>query len=439
MRLLLSILFVIVFYINAQAQQELRLEVALAEALANNHNVRIAKNSAEIASNADNPGNAGLLPTLSGTAGYQYAENNTTLEFLSQDPSQPNRTINVDGAVSTVKNAALNLNYTLFDGLANIYTKNQLELSSDQAALQLRQEMEQTVAELSQAYVNAFLAAQEVSVAKQAVDRSMTRYERAKENFELGVVNRVEALAAEVDLNTDSLSLQSAQLNYRNSVRNLFFIMGREEHQDVALFMPKLPDMQEYSVLKEEASAYNTLLQSSGLQLELAQINYRLTASAYAPRLVASGSYNWTRTENDAGLLAFQENTGFTGGVTLNVGLFNGFQRSIARQNAALSIKNARLQLEQSQLQTQNALASAWDAYQNALLQTQVLNRNVQTSTLNYERSMELFQQGQLNAVQIRDAQLALQQAEISLLRQQLQAFLAKVELQRLSGRLIAR
>jgi outer membrane protein TolC len=125
--------------------------------------------------------------------------------------------------------------------------------------------------------------------------------------------------------------------------------------------------------------------------------------------------------------------------VTLNVGLFNGFQRSIARQNAALSIKNARLQLEQSQLQTQNALASAWDAYQNALLQTQVLNRNVQTSTLNYERSMELFQQGQLNAVQIRDAQLALQQAEISLLRQQLQAFLAKVELQRLSGRLVAR
>lgn len=427
------------FQMDGKAQQRFTLDAAISKALEDNFNVRIARNAVEIAENADNIGNAGFLPSVNANAGYQYSNNNTTLEILSTQPGQPNQTIQIDGAVSTVRNAGLNLSYTLFDGLANVYTKNQLEVASEQAALQLRQQMEQTISEVSNAYINAFLASKNAEVAEEAVRRSRIRYDRALENFERGLVNRVEVLAAEVDLNADSLSLETARLGYRNTLRNLFVLLGEEQPLNLELNQPALLQAVDRSILEEDTQTYNALLRSNELQLDVAELNYKLTLSAFAPQLEANGSYNWSRTENEAGLLAFQENSGFSGGVSLNVGIFNGFQRSIRKQNAALSVKNARLQQEQTELQVNTAFQNAWDTYENARFQAEILKRNLKTAELNFERSKELFESGQLTAVQIRDAQLAYQQAEIGLLSQQLQAFLAQVELQRLSGRLVGR
>lgn len=419
----------------------LTLGSAIAEALEANHQVLIAKNNAVIAEKGDHIGFAGLLPELNATAGYQYSESNTTLEFASTQPGQVGNLINVDGAVSTTRNAALNANYTLFDGLANIQTKKRLGVLNSLADLQLRQQMESTVAIVTQSYAQALLSAESVKITQESIERSLVRLQRAKKNFELGLVNRIEVLSAEVDLNADSLAFKTAINDKKAAFRAIQLALGREEiaaDYEVELVQPTLVMLPSLEEIEESAMALNSLLRANALQMETAVIDYKITNAAFSPRLIASGGYSYVRTENDAGILAFQENTGFTGGLTLNVGLFNGFRRSIQKQNAALSVKNAQLTQERAKLEIIAAVNNAWDSFETAIYQTQIQVRNVETAKLNFSRSENLYQNGQINAVQIRDTQLALQQTEFSLFNLQLQAFLAQVELQRLSGKLVS-
>lgn len=426
---------------NSKQEKTFSLGAAITEALEANHQVLIARNNALIAEKGDHIGFAGLLPELNATAGYQYSENNTTLEFASTQPGQAGNTINVDGAVSTTKNAGINTTYTLFDGLANIQTKKRLGVVSTLADLQLRQQMEATVAQVTQTYVQALLSKESVEIAQESIDRSIIRLERITKNFELGLVNRVEVLSAEVDLNSDSLAYKTAVNNQKAAFRALQIELGRDEiatNYYEELVQPTLIMLPSLEEIEEDAMALNSLLRANALQMETAVIDYKINSAAFSPRLIASGSYSFNRTENDAGILAFQENTGFTGGLTLNVGLFNGFRRSIQKQNAALSVKNAQLTQERSKLEVITAVNNAWDTFETAVYQTQIQQRNVETAKLNFNRSESLYQNGQINAVQIRDTQLAFQQAELNLINLQLQAFLAQVELQRLSGKLIS-
>jgi len=421
--------------------QSLSLGAAIAEALVANHQVQIAKNNAVIAEKGDHIGFAGLLPELNATAGYQYSESNTTLEFANAQPGQPANIINVDGAVSTTRNAGLNATYTLFDGLANIQTKRRLGVLNTLADLQLRQQMEATVALVTQTYALALLSVESVNISQKSIDRSLVRLARANKNFELGLVNRIEVLTAEVDLNADSLSYKTAVNDQKAAFRALQLELGREEiasNYEVDLVQPDLIKLPLLEEIQENALSLNALLVANSLQMETAVIDYKITNSAFSPRLLASGSYSYIRTENDAGILAFQENTGFTGGLTLNVGLFNGFRRSIQKQTASLSVKNAQLTQERSKLEISAAVNNAWDSFETAVYQAEIQLRNVETAKLSFERSENLYQNGQINAVQIRDTQLTLQQSEFSLFNLQLQAFLAQVELQRLSGKLVS-
>lgn len=425
----------------AQEVQTLTLGAAISEALEANHQVLIAKNNAVIAQKGDHIGFAGLLPELSATAGYQYSESNTTLEFASTQPGQAGNTINVDGAVSTTRNAGLNATYTLFDGLANIQTKRRLGVLNSLADLQQRQQMEATVALVTQTYAQALLSAESVKISQQSIDRSLIRLERATKNFELGLVNSIEVLTAEVDLNADSLAYKTALNDQKAAFRALQLEMGRQEIVNdyaVELLQPNLVALPELEQIQENALALNALLRANSLQMETALIDYKISNAAFSPRLLASGSYSYVRTENDAGILAFQENTGFTGGITLNVGLFNGFRRSIQKQTAALDVKNAQLTHERSKLEITASVNNAWDTFETAVYQAEIQLRNVETAKRSFERSENLYQNGQINAIQIRDTQLALQQAEFSLFNLQLQAFLAQVELQRLSGKLVS-
>jgi outer membrane protein TolC len=278
-----------------------------------------------------------------------------------------------------------------------------------------------------------------VDLAHEAIERSQLRLQRAQDNFEMGLVNRIEVLSAEVDLNTDSLSLQDALNLKTSSYRSLALEMGLEEQGfSPELVQPMLdPITEAKEQLLAEAIEQNALLATGRLQKQSAAIDYSIANRAFSPRLLANGSYNWTRVDNEAGLLVFQENTGFTGGVNLNVGLFNGFRRSIQRQNAKLTMTNAELSLERSKMDTERSLMNAWDTYQTSLQQIQLQQRSVKTAELNYERAQDLFQSGQLNAVQIRDVQLGLQSAELNLTNLTIQAFLARTELLRLTGRLV--
>ncbi len=94
-----------------QGQEIIKLDDVVKIAIENNFNIKIARNDLDITAVNATIGNAGFLPTIDLSAGYNYSNTISKTTFNGGFPDQNNA-----AAASQNYNANLNLNYTLFDG-----------------------------------------------------------------------------------------------------------------------------------------------------------------------------------------------------------------------------------------------------------------------------------------------------------------------------------
>lgn len=92
---------------NAQTLQEL-----INVALANNYQIRILKNEAQVAANNNTMGNAGQLPTVNLDGAYSTSFNNTRQEFADGSIREG------DNAKNTNVNLSVLANWTIFNGFS---------------------------------------------------------------------------------------------------------------------------------------------------------------------------------------------------------------------------------------------------------------------------------------------------------------------------------
>ena len=223
----LALLTVCLLLGNAAFSQEvLTLEQAIRMALQENHGIRVAQNNEAIAENNATPGNAGLLPRVDVSAGANYTNSNTRLEFFSPDTPP----IEQNGANANSQNAAIALSYTLFDGLGTIYNFQRLKALNENARIQARLTIENTLTQVVNAYYTISRNQEQLNIAREAVTVSVDRLQRAEQKQKFGASTRLDVLNARVDLNADSVTLSTALVNFENSKRTLNQLMGNEEN-----------------------------------------------------------------------------------------------------------------------------------------------------------------------------------------------------------------
>ena len=114
--------------VSAQ-ERLLSKDAAVSLALENNFGIKVAKNQVAIADNNAGILNSGYLPSLTGTAGATYNELNSNTEYPGQFESNgsPRPDLEINDAESQSYNAALRLDYTLFDGMGRHYNFKRLK------------------------------------------------------------------------------------------------------------------------------------------------------------------------------------------------------------------------------------------------------------------------------------------------------------------------
>lgn len=75
--------------------------------------------------------------------------------------------------------------------------------------------------------------------------------------------------------------------------------------------------------------------------------------------------------------------------------------------------------------------------YQTSLFLLEKETLNLETAELNFERSKELFELGQITNTQFREAQLGVSRVQQNMVRLKIQAKRAEIQLMQLSGQLI--
>ncbi len=439
MKNLLSMTLLILGVIgNLEAQNNtssiLTLDEAVSKALTKNNNVLIAKNNTEIARQQNTKGNAGYLPTVNVNSNYNMGINNTTLQFLnSPDPQK------IDAARNTSYGTNVTANYTIFGGLGNFYSKKNLNLSEQNAEIQERLNIESIILQLVQSYCQVLQAQNNYVLTKKSLSISKERITRAKTKFEISGGTKLELLNAEVDYNSDSINLINT-INNLNSAKIRLRQLINE------------PDMGEFSVapvpieegsavnldeLKNAAKENNASLLNANYNEVIASNQINMNRSGLLPRLSLQGNYNFNHSENDASFVLFNESSGFSGALQLSIPIFDGHKKTIQYQNAQVRAKNAELSKQEALTGLERDFNIAYSNYQTAKSIASLDQKSLETAKLNFERTQELFNNGQATGLQFREAQLNLLRVESQAVNNKINVKLAEVELIRLSGTLI--
>lgn len=405
----------------------------IATGLQNNYKLKISRNEEAIRSNNATKANAGYLPTVNATAGYDatYGGSNSKL--------RGGGTTTQSDALNRSLGAGINAEWTIFDGYKIQTNYSRLQELKRQGATRTRMDIEDYVATLTGEYYNLIQQRIRMRNLRNAVKLSKERLRVVLERYTIGNASHLDLKQAQVDFNADSAqSLKQHELLATSRIR-LYELMAVKD-------MNTAMSVRDTSINVDTSLVFETLLNAT-MQLNaelldkkhdirLAQLDYKAAMSRDYPYIKLNGGYSLNHNVYGSGQDKQRNSWGGNVGITVGMKLFDG-NRSRERRNARLNIENAdlaRLQLEQS---LRSDLADLWQAYQNNLRLLSLERENLITAQENHYIAHERYVLGDLSGIEMREAQQSLLDAEERILVAEYNTKLCEISLNQLSGNIM--
>lgn len=413
------------------AQERLTLVDAISLALKNNYDIKLVNNEELIAKNNVNLGNAGVLPTVSGNFSTGGSIQNTV-----QTQSTGTQRV-TDGAKSTNLGYGVGLDWTIFDGFAMFANYDRLKALEQQGKVNSKAQILTTIGDVVAAYYNLVKQQQLVIAADSAIDVSTLRLRIANNKLEIGRGSKLDVLAAKVDYNADT----SYYLQQKNLLGTYMVTLNQLMARDVNVKFRvddnlDIDNSLNYSELNAQVLQLNPELQNAFLTKKIAELNLKTVKAARYPQVSLNTGYDINRSTSPTGFNTSFRARGFTYGVTASINIFNGFLQRQNERNAKIAISSADLSLEQTKLNLNAQLASAFQNYTTYLDLVKLERGNVEIARQNLDITLEKYRLGSIPPLELREAQRNAIDANSRYVEIQYQAKLAEISLKELSGTL---
>jgi outer membrane protein TolC len=428
----LFVLLLLISFLSdrAVAQELLLLDEAIQIGVENNFGVQIARNLLEQSENNESVGNAGFLPTI--TASASRNESIEDSEFEAGGESR-----NTSGARSTSENAAINAEWTVFDGLGMFNTYNKLGQLADLSDKDLQLSVENLITNITLAYFDVVRIEQQLRVLENNIAVSEERIEIEETKVDLGSGSEYDLLQAKSDLNADRAAFlrETSTLTEAKIVLNELLSRSPSDDYSVTMEIPVNRSLL-FDELLQSVMADNIELSIAKIESDISSLELKEIQSERLPEVSLSGGYNFNRTDNSGGFISFNESTGFSFGVTARVNLFDGFNTNRRVQNAKINKKNARITLEQQRLLVESQFTSLYRTYQNTIALVDLEENNFENAEEVLDIALERFRLGSISSLEFREAQRTFLQAENRLITAKYESKITETQLLRLSGEL---
>ena len=406
------------------------LQECLEKGLEKNYSLRIVRNQEQMAANNATMENAGLLPSVSLSAGYNGSAYSNNVVPRDGDAVQ-SRGIYDDGV-----NAGVDVSWTVFNGFqlqANYARLRELRLLS---STQTRIAVEDYIAELTAEYYNFVQQRQRLRNYVSAVKLSRERLRIVHERWMIGSLSRLDLQQARVDFNADSAQcLKQRELLASSRIR-LHELMAEDSLDvhfssfDDEIELLTLPAFDSLWVMTKENNASMLMAAQNHT---LAEIDLRSVRSRNYPYVRLNAGYGYNTNHYGAGNTLKRNQWGGDVGVSVGFNLYDGKRRSEQR-NAKLSLRNAELQEYDLTLSLYTDLANLWQAYENNRMLLALEKENVVAARENYDIAHERYLLGDLSGIEMREAQKSLLDAEERILVAEYNTKVCEISLLQLSG-----
>ena len=426
-----SALFLVISFasITSYAQSKLSLEEATNLALQHNYDIQLAQKNIEVANNNSSIYNTGFLPTANlsgnGTITYNTGENETAQGLSSFDATDAYQ-----------YGATLGINYTIFNGLGRKYNYKQLREQHNLTELQAQQIIEQTMVQLSSVYYQIAQLDETVSILENAKEISKIRLKRAQYGFEYGQGSQLNILNAEVDVNNDSINQLNTIQQLENAKRNLNLILGRQLNESFSVDTTVIFDLAlSADDLKSKAQERNIQIQQTQSQLRNSEFAIKASKSGWFPSLNANAAYAYSGNKNPASpFLQGSQSYGPQAGLSLSWNIFDGGGTKTRVQAAKIQLETQKIQQKKTLYSVERDVQNAHSSYQNALFVLSAQKDNLATAKRNFDRSNEMYKNGQITSIEFRTAQLNMLNAQNSKSQAKYSAKNAELQLKQLAG-----
>ncbi|MEO1487102.1 MAG: TolC family protein [Bacteroidota bacterium] len=415
----------------------LALEEAIGLTLENNYSINIEKKRSKIAEEQFSIGNAGLLPTINLIGNGSYANNNTelTIRTFQEPPAPAIQSFDDSGVATTTLQGVVQADYTVFAGFRGRYQFKVLESQNRISKLQEEATINQTILEVSTLFLEIAKLQRRQELLEKSIAITRDRVRRIEHQKEFGKATGLDVLNVESNLNRDLTQLDQILLAQNNLKRDLNFLIGSEpERQYRVSVIYETKELPEATVIQERIVSGNPqlLLAHEGIQIGDYQIE--LAKSRLYPQLDVFANYGAFYQENDLQQLAEITNIGYTAGATLRFNIFDGSRIRTAIRTAELEKETTIAQ--QEQLENRLITDAFTEINRIRILEAQ-LSRELENLVLFQEaftRTESRFKNGKATNLDLRDAQTALLNAEITIAELQADLMNAYIVINTITG-----
>lgn len=422
---------------NSFAQDTLTVEEAIATALRNNYDILLSKEDSASIAISNEYRNAVFLPTLNANSTLLF-NNNSQKQRLTDGTERKS-----SGIRSSNLNAALSLNWTLFDGFRMFIVRDRLQASIVRGNLTIRNQIVNTVSDVVKTYYDIVRQKQQLKNVREQMVFSADRLRLAQYKLDIGVGIKPDVLQARIDNNTQRAS----------EISQLAIIDQRKQDLNQLMNVPQRVDYEVTDTILVQSNLIlgdllNNISESSpALQLarnaiDLARLDIREAKAARFPTIAFTSAYNFSRVSNNSVVNPVQQalfnlNRGFNYGFTASVPIFNRFTVKQQIRQAQLSADYAQLQLENQQsIVSTNVLNN----YRSYLAQQQIVAVNDSSVVLARENlgiERERYRLGATTFIELRQAEENLANALNNSITARYNLKIAETELLRLRGDII--
>lgn len=411
------------------AQEVLTIKDAVAIALENNFEIKIASNNLNIDKVNMSEGNAGMLPTITGTV----VDNNRV-----QNSSQTLQT----GQVNSLKNAKNNslnygvsLDWTIFDGLRMFARYDQLKELQKLGETRLKQTILLKIAEVNATYFDLVQQQQQLIAIDSTILISSQRLQLAENRFKIGKASKLEVLNAQVDLNTDKVTLLRQKELYANTKIKLNQILARDVKKEFTVLNDiKVDNSLVLPQLIELAKQQNPQLQTQIIAKNVSELQLKQVKAARYPVVSLNTGYNFQNTESSLGFTRESSARGFNYGFSTTLNIFDGFAQNRNEKIAKFELENTKLAIEQQSQVLESQLSTFYQTYLTNLELINLEQNNEAIAKQNLAITIDKLKIGTITTIEFRAAQLNYVNARVRNSNAQYQAKLSEIALKELAG-----
>ena len=423
------VLMMVMCFGTAQAQETLKLTLdqALEIALSESNTIKIADMTVTKSGYAKKGSYAALYPNINVNGSYQRT---LLKQVMVMDMGGQPMEIKVgrDNNINTSASASI--------PLVNAQLWESLKLSAldvEMAVEQARSSKVSKISQVKQAFYGVLLDKESLEVMTRVYENAQANYEKTLQRYQVGKASELEKLRAQVNVMNAEPNVSSCENAVLLATWQLKAVMGL----DLATEIETVGEIEDYTnelltpYVSEEDISNNSSLTQLDIQNRMLESTIRMQKKQYLPTLAANVNYNYSAM-GDEELRWFPSSTA---AVSLSIPIFDGFQKHFNIKQSKINKDMLDLQKEDTERQIKIAIRNYNDKIALCVKNYTAATSTVEIAQKSYEISEKMYEVGKTTLVELNDAQLALQQAQLTQAQAVYDYMVARAALDELIGK----